>query len=379
MVSALQQYAIMTLPDSSALSIPDIVEGSVQSSSPDDDAVLRRDIFIVTTVLKGHRYGPSERTPLTEDLSLLTHLAFALTTGHPCADKSGSRVVAVTGVLDAEGLKSYVLASNSQLHDKTSTNGHGEPVVVEHISPANPIKDLLDPKTNQQCVCCVVLSASTYRPIQYSGAVDFKTHVQDVFTVLDYCMRRGHSVTYRQRNLGFVFRFLIRRTYPKIRARLMNGANIWGTHPIRVIHEWYNNTASRSLDRKRFELSSYASPERLSQYGLSPCPDDATRYEVSSENATQWSSALLRCLERLEEVFHANQTECPPFFLDTVEKAQDALNMMVLLHCAVSSGIVKHLITNDLAIHLNERYQANMSPSRPGVYIVSVSVIITSR
>ena len=81
-----------------------------------------------------------------------SHLVFALTTGNPYTDKPGSQVVAVTGVLDAEGLKSYVLASNSQVRDKVSTNGHGEPLVVEHISHANSIKDLLTPKTDEQCV-----------------------------------------------------------------------------------------------------------------------------------------------------------------------------------------------------------------------------------
>ncbi|KAI0780261.1 hypothetical protein C8Q74DRAFT_1368005 [Fomes fomentarius] len=283
--------------------------------------------------MTGHRYGP----PSERNLASWSSLAFVLNTGHPTSDPAGNRVVAVTGYLDSEGIKLSVVTRNSQVRD-----GCAE-VVKQHISPSENAEDLLKWKDGRE-------------------EFTFTQHLEDVNAIMNYCINADKA---DWQDLSHnVFLFIIRRAYPKIYARITNGRNIWGEHPIHIIAQWYNSDPPRSLELKKVTIEAPTALFRLN--GVQPCSDDPKSYMVSSHNAKNWCNVLVKCLEILEDVFKAErdkkQRQPVPMPPPSSKYADIAFVTMKTLHVMLKSGVVGHLITPVLAGDLQEKYDAKMSP-----------------
>ena len=159
-----------------------------------------------------------------------------------------------------------------------------------------------------------------------------------------------------------VFGFIIRRAYPKLCSRIANGRRIWGDHPIRILHDWYqSDEALGALEAKTFRLGR-EHVDCLSSYGLHPTATSSNEYQVSRDNAKQWCELLLDCLVRLEDTFKTEKGRpIPPANVNEI--ALDLYNTMGLLKRVLSSGVVEHLITDELADNFGQRYTKRESPS----------------
>ncbi len=196
----------------------------------------------------------------------------------------------------------------------------------------------------------------------------FTQHLQDVNAIMTYCInadKADQALPYK------VFLFIIRRAYPKIYARIANGRNIWGEHPIRIIAQWYNSEPPRPLKSKKFKIET---PTPIfSLHGVQPCSDDPNSYEVSSHNARNWCNILSMCLRILEDVFKAETVKqrrqpipMPPPSLKYANAVYVAMKTLCVM---LKSGVVNHLITPAPAYDLQDKYDAKMSPSaREGMY-----------
>ncbi|KAI0808226.1 hypothetical protein C8Q74DRAFT_1434810 [Fomes fomentarius] len=294
-------------------------------------ASVSRDILILTSLMTGRRHGPSSKSPDEAQLALWSRLAFVLNTGHPNSDPTGDRVVAVTGYVDNEGIKSSVVTRNSQVRDGRVP----KPTVL-----SKKIEDLLGWK-------------------DIPDNFTFEQHVEDVRVVLQHCIDTGTTVPRQVIVANDVFIFIVRRCYPKIYARINNGRRIWGDHPIRIIAEWYRSAIPPStLASKRFDVPP---SDILSRHGLQPCTDNPnSSYEVSVHNAKDWCDVLDECLSTLEDVFKAKRRV--PDYPASLQKAYTALDVMEVLHALLKSGgVVDHLITSELADDLQLKYNAKMS------------------
>ncbi len=128
------------------------------------EVFVSRDIFLLTSLMTGRHYGPSSQHPKLKKsaLELWSSLAFVLNTGHPTSDPARDRVVAVTGYLDDEGIKSSVVTTNSPVCDRPPGSGKGdsEGLVREAISPSGNAEDLLKWKDDLEYVYADVLALS---------------------------------------------------------------------------------------------------------------------------------------------------------------------------------------------------------------------------
>ncbi|KAI0748845.1 hypothetical protein C8Q74DRAFT_1374251 [Fomes fomentarius] len=89
----------------SALTGAHIQSVSLPSKELEESKDIFRDILLLTSVMTGCREGASIPSPPSQPLALLNNLAFIINTGHPTRDPAGNRVVAVTGHIDSEGIK----------------------------------------------------------------------------------------------------------------------------------------------------------------------------------------------------------------------------------------------------------------------------------
>lgn len=73
-------------------------------------------------------------------------------------------------------------------------------------------------------------------------AVSFEQHLEDVIFLFRFFQQKS----VQEESFSFLFfNFVLRRAYPKIRARAMNGQNMWGDHPIRIIQRWFQDPEKR--------------------------------------------------------------------------------------------------------------------------------------
>ncbi len=89
------------------------VENETEGAETETDADIRRDISLLSTLLKGHRPGKStvkeSRSSLHSDL--WSHIAYALVPGSS-ADETGNKVVAVVGRMEPGFIAATVVARN---------------------------------------------------------------------------------------------------------------------------------------------------------------------------------------------------------------------------------------------------------------------------
>ncbi len=175
----------------------------------------------------------------------------------------------------------------------------------------------------------------------------------------------------------YVFSFIIRRCYPNLYARIANRKNIWGEHPIRIIHQWYQSaTARSSLHSKTFDLSGVPVTQLVS-FGLHPTSPSSARYEVSPQNVRQWCDLLLRLLDNLEAAFptvknsrRSRPVPTPP--ARSIKAADDVMGVMGLLNDLLVGDVVDHLIKRELEYHLSQAYDRTMSTSWTGESRLSI-------
>ena len=160
--------------------------------------------------------------------------------------------------------------------------------------------------------------------------------------------------------------FISRRCSYKLRARIKQGARLWTNHPLELIHAWYHSrqpsngqgTLHPQLVPKRFTLPS-TMQRSLAEFGLHPDKRQSSSsssqaaaskltYTVSKDTASLWTSMLLRVLGTMLDSYRTSAV--------WTSETQAALwEVLVGFSHTLTSGIIAHLITLDLAEHLDEK------------------------
>ena len=172
--------------------------------------------------------------------------------------------------------------------------------------------------------------------------------------------------------------FISRRCSYKLRARIKQGARLWTKHPLELIHAWYHSrqpsdrqgTLHPQLVPKRFALPSTLQ-QFLAEFGLHPDKRQSSSssaaskltYTVSKDTAKLWTSILLRVLDTLRDSYRTS-------VVWTSERQAALWKVLIVLSHTLTSGILAHLITPDLAEHLGEKLRQGRSslPPLEGAY-----------
>ena len=158
--------------------------------------------------------------------------------------------------------------------------------------------------------------------------------------------------------------FISRRCSYKLQARVNQGARMWTSHPLEIIRAWYhapqpsNEDSGRAhiqLTPKRFSLPSTLR-RFLAEFGLHPdkhrsLSSSAARllsYTVSQDTAKPWTNILRRVLDTMLDSYR-------PSAAWTSERQTALWQALVVLSRILTSGILEHMITSDLAEHLGEK------------------------
>ncbi|KAI0808123.1 hypothetical protein C8Q74DRAFT_1380831 [Fomes fomentarius] len=222
------------------------------SNELEESKDISRDILLLTFVMTGCREGALTRSPPSKPPTLLNNLAFILNTSHPTRDPAGNCVVAITGHIDSEGIKMLFIMI---------TVNH--PVTPSHESEIAPnlgfSSKLVKPRNLKMAKSLLYEKAKIVlflSLIAIPTKVDLEMHVQDILDVIHHCMAVPRTNMQGQHLCSvFIFSFIIHCCYPKLYARIANRKNIWGKHPIRIIHGWYHSdNVLSSLHPKTFNL-----------------------------------------------------------------------------------------------------------------------------
>ena len=156
--------------------------------------------------------------------------------------------------------------------------------------------------------------------------------------------------------------FISRRCSYKLQARVKQGVRMWTSHPLALIRAWYHapqpNEEGRAhiqLTPKRFSLPSTLR-RFLAEFGLHPdthqsSTSSAARllsYTVSQDTAKPWTNILGQVLDTMLDSY------CPSAAW-TSERQTALWQALVVLSRILTSGILEHMITSDLAEHLGEK------------------------
>lgn len=198
--------------------------------------------------------------------------------------------------------------------------------------------------------------------------VSFEQHLRDVILLFAYFQQKEvQEKNQLDGSPGYLFfDFILRRAYPKIRARVMNGENMWGDHPIRIIQQWLQDPEKRNEVKSTQLTMPRVVRKHLALDGIEPLDaeaEDLTLYSVSNNNAHHWGASLLRLLETLERNLPAVRSGSGR---DTIPQppvdSKGIHNAMRVLDALLRAKLLDKLVTKPLEDHLSSSYIQNMKP-----------------
>lgn len=157
--------------------------------------------------------------------------------------------------------------------------------------------------------------------------------------------------------------FVSRRCSYKLQARVKQGARMWTSHPLELIRAWYHapqhsdEEGSRHIQLTSKRVSLPSTLRRfLAEFRLHPDKHQSSSssvarllsYTVSEDTAKPWTDILRWVLDTMLDSY------CPSAAW-TSERQAALWQALVVLSRILTSGILEHMITTDLAEHLGEK------------------------
>lgn len=226
-----------------------------------------------------------------------------------------------------------------------------------------------------------------YEPILdvwYGRDVGLDHHVRDFVTMLKRGVEEPDDLDTTRDTLMV---FTLARTYRLLFNRLVNGEQIWGANPIRLIDSWWRDSPTCTMGvyigDESIAISLSDLKDALRQAGVHPLDDTRERRGVSvfplnSGNARLWTNILRRSLEDLESALgfvrpsprkrgpRKSQefgTAHPPKDQATM---YSALRAVWILYEFTRSKALAHLVPEVLAHEIRTRFGSRRSGDRKG-------------
>ncbi|KZV77300.1 hypothetical protein PENSPDRAFT_747041 [Peniophora sp. CONT] len=332
--------------------IPNFAEFPGQSF---DD--VRRDIAIITQILKGHQHGisASSKSP-DEALQFWSLMSFILNTGDAESDPVGAKVIAVTGQVFPEEIRTAIFARNTSnfAPPPGSKKAPGiEPAIgIVPILPAGEEKarDLLR------------------HSVKTTPAANFFEHLQDIVTIVNYItvpppMDKTRADKIWSRMYSTLY-FVLRRTYVKLCARILNRRRIWSDCPIVLMQNWYNEHQPAFGNTSVHVKPTLYLKTLLPEQGISPLQDSPDNYPVTVDNAKLWLNAFHNILtvleEQLSEEVQPKDKDKPAFRRVRFEPPADVSQVgqaIIALNALLDSKVLDIIVTQPLAAYIDGQYQ----------------------
>ncbi len=162
----------------------------LQSNTAETDADIRRDITLLSALLKDHRPGQStvKQGRSSWDSDLWSYIAYTLVPGSS-SDANGDNVVAVVGRMEPGSIIATVVARNTSpifTNDRRNNPSEIDAVVV-HPRDVRVVRDKLENPLTLSYVVSILAPAYSVDGI-FSDDVPFHDHLRDVISILSYLL-----------------------------------------------------------------------------------------------------------------------------------------------------------------------------------------------
>ncbi|KAK7689990.1 hypothetical protein QCA50_006632 [Cerrena zonata] len=307
------------------------ISSSSPTGTPPSFEDLRRDICILTVILKNHREGhptsiKNRRNKLTNLFSHVSTMLAIDATNDPFA----SRVNAVTGFVQDDQIISAVFTPNTNAFDKS------EGAVTQLVVGENGRELIFKWKENNHV---------RILPDQ---------HLLDIISILHFLFSSTSNDIKRTLLIINLHLFLLARVYRKLAGRFDNGIKAWSKHPLCHIRDWYSS-GSHPLDLsepKTIKAQSLGSLITALLSSQNVEADQQGNFHLTSENAKSWAHVLGRLADKMdwlrEYVPDKRDRRKVSTRTPSSSEIEDLHDTILSIGALIRTGVVDALISEDL-------------------------------
>lgn len=324
----------------------------------DDIETVRRDILLLTDVLKDVRDGtqrPSESTSQGETRSTTSvwcHVSYIL---ELAGDNYSDNMVAVTTYSSRHNLVVGVVSQNTSASTSPS-------VVVDQVEPHRneTARRLLSIEDDTKYV--FVLACSQLCSTRYSRPTDSLGHFRDVLTVFAFILGQRHNGSLF-RPIQDVTQFFMKRFHTKTLWSLEKAVKYWSPNPLRLIHDYYTDkpVALSEVSPATITVVGRYIRDLLARSDIHPLPrspesgkkaKDRFLYDVCPDNVLRWTRMLVRLIDDINAGIMPSPGGNDFSDPQDIDTASDAMYKLTKF---LNSSLMTHILTPSIISFLHQR------------------------